>query len=640
MQRQLAIEKERKNLELTESFNLLASYAFHGHQAKKSSISQPSSIAGSGHGTTSRIGTVNGGGTVSSSDHSRKSSNVSQPRSRGHAHKDSWSRTAIKTAKATVNAAGLCTFQDDVSSAPPDERSMAIENALNRDDTQIINLGERELERQRNNNMNHTGVVMISSESAARHLGHFPGTAEHTQSSSDHSRDTHDAHIVGIAVSTPSAIAENQLSLPDHPYANSTLVSNREAPRTEYAGPHPVHVQITGLSVSKVKSNDVSSRHRLPPRPQVPVLNVTVTDHPYASFEAMKSSSSPDAPPQNSRSTERMYAQVSSGRIREVESSEFQYSPFAAKTNQFQYLQSHRSSNLGIEEVLNVALGHNQTDDGDRREDGQSNYRHPYQTSIPSSEVLSRSPSSNSDPTKLSRPPRHLRLPASQETSPSQVSSSSPHREATSQDSSPKGSPGIFRMNDDFDKYSDLFYNPAKEPSDPAIRRTASADVLGQSPVRKDSVSSKRSDTLRNLGQQLSAEFGVKSNTPITSPRTEHAESLSWRRNTEGASKDRRDLEAKGNSFMPRISSDTSDAFPMRLPDSRPRDSQPSLLVPEDISASRRSSLMDGIPGSDDGDHDQTSKLNGVLHMYGILTVSCSYLSRWRSAGTINTKPY
>ena len=135
MQQQLAMERERKTMELAESFNLLAAYAFHGHQANKPSISEPSSIAGSGNGTTSRNGTVNGyGGTVSSSDHSRKSSNISQPKWRGHAQKESWSKTAIKTAKATVNAAGFCAFPDDVSSAPPDDKSVAMENMLMKDE--------------------------------------------------------------------------------------------------------------------------------------------------------------------------------------------------------------------------------------------------------------------------------------------------------------------------------------------------------------------------------------------------------------------------------------------------------------------------------------------------------------------------
>lgn len=607
---QLTMDKERRTLELAESFHLLASRAFHGQQGKKPSISEPPSTNTSTGGSTSRNGTMNGGGTMSSSDHSRKSSNISQPRGgRGHAQKDSWSKTAIKTAKATVNAAGICVFPDDVSSAPADERSMAIESALVRDDTQVINLSEREFERQKNMEDREEGVVLISSRPITRNPGTPPRGVERTPTPS---AETHDAHVVGIALSTPSAVVETDdpISLPDHPYANGGILKYETPPppRIDYAGPHPV-VQTTDLNLHDGKINDVSLRHRLPPRPQPLGLSHTVTNHPYASA-GEKRLSPMDVPPQSARSMDRMYAQLPSGEIREIRGDEFQYSPFVTKPDHFQYLQSHRSSNLGIEEVLNVAFRHNQ-DDGSEGFRDQLSGQHPYQTSIPSSEVLQRTPS-HSDPAKVSLTHPHLMLPVNQQLSPGQSSSSSPYRDATSQESSPKGSPGIFRITDDYDKYSDLFYNPEKHSNNSLNHRTPSSSMdanknLSSSLDHKGSGSSKHSGGLRNLTRQLSTDFGVDSESLNSSPGDEISPTLPWGRKFGGSRGDRPDHGPDPNSVLPRISSETAGtAFPLRLPSSRPQESQTSLLIPEDVSASQRSSLAEEGPNSDDETQDNT----------------------------------
>lgn len=140
--------------ELTTSFDIIAATAFHGNQKHLPSVSLPPSSA------VSRAGT-NSVGMTTTSTHSRKSSAAS------HARKDSWGLSAIKTAKSTANATGLCAFSvDGQFHSPEEEKSKGLEGALMRENTKYVRLDEKPSEKR---DPGESGVMLIAPHAVPMH---------------------------------------------------------------------------------------------------------------------------------------------------------------------------------------------------------------------------------------------------------------------------------------------------------------------------------------------------------------------------------------------------------------------------------------------------------------------------------------
>lgn len=640
--------------ELAHSFDLLAASAFHGHQARKPNIVIPrSSTSNSGHGTSTGLT------TMSSTSHSRKSSGASHGGSRGHARKDSWSKSALKTAKSTATAAGLCAFGTDNNVITPvDEKSSDLMDAVSRDGTKILNAGGRASEKRRNGDDDR--VVLIARGGS----GKTPAGQAVTRSTgisptpSAQSGGSVDSSAVGIAVSTPSALAPEQgepILFPDHPYASGASHRYHDMPRaSEYAGPHPSSPKVVVLAATEGTLNDVSLRHRLPPRPNpsgsTPLLFVQGVSHPYAA--------DPRPPPQphllqpnKQPNPSSMFAQVKSGNIREVLSEEFQYSPLSQGSS-----ASNRDSALGVEEALSLAFRRRSFDAAHSFVGSPRSSRdldNVKRTSTPASQHDAETwqvPSGAINEEAMMEAQHDVWTPsqrpsAMQPPNPQRAYQHRPHPSVglvvshmkdtspgiTSLDSSPQASPRAFGNSDDLD---DLFYKPGQSSGSNSINRTPSSELIQRLSSRDTSgildKSSSRggSSGLIELSRQLTEDLSAEHDDDGGSV-AEHTQMLGRRFGFLGNERPSEDMPSSLLLLPQASSSPPGTTLPLRLPNPRARILEPSLLIPEDVESSRASSLLERRSGDEGTGKCILYTWQNKFDKNNVPSISRSLLSSW-----------
>ncbi|KAI5120060.1 hypothetical protein M0805_007810 [Coniferiporia weirii] len=610
----LAAKLADSESELVTSFDLIAVTAFHGHQTLKPSISLANTFAGT-HSDSPGLNTT--------SSHSRNTSSTSHNGApRGHARKESWGKTALKTAKSTANATGLCAFTEDLS--PAEEKIPALDGALEWDRTKLANSnphGERRDTRE--------GDVMLITPYAMPTVPQSqlnvpqpattfsPSPVPSTQSGST-SRSG-----VGIALSTPTGLVqaqENMFLFTDHPYASiSQLHSNSDdIPRaSDYAGPHPT--KVVDYSLSDPSMHDVSARHRMP----VAAARMHTQPqfvHPYAVVES-HSRPTLHVPTGSTSSPASMFAQVGSGVVREVMAEEIQYSPYSARhPGSF----DHDNDQLGVEEALSMAFSHGgigdiqddeRDDDGERtitdieRSEVQTVIVPPRSTTIhyrgvpmPQIDEVSGHSSwqTSQDGDANGNISAQLMTFASAGVSKAN-SISSPG--LMSLDSSPMTSPRQFKRFDDTEDYSDLFYRPGQQPYGGADRPSSSGEQTrgsssqraggsagGERPVlsplsRSDSSGSALTNLQRHLGQRYNSRSDDEQQYVLSGD-----EELNRHHNNdlEEGDEDVDDVHA----MVSQGSSPPGAAVPLRMLTSRPMNFDPPHLIPEDVESSRASSIL------------------------------------------------
>ncbi|TDL25281.1 hypothetical protein BD410DRAFT_785181 [Rickenella mellea] len=609
----LALDRDgMEESELAHSFDLLASTAFHGHQLRKPNISVPRpSMSTSAYGTS----------TISTG-HSRKSSGASN--GKGHQRKDSLGKS-MKTIKSTTS--NICGFGDDPLRSPVDDTSDGLENALNGDKTKVISLGGRRSDAAPVDD----NVMLITSnpkpplpppsQNVQRSTRVSPTPTERTGGS--------DGVPMGIAVSTPTALTPEPLAA--HPYATA---GRSHAPRpSDYAGPHPSspRVTLTAATTDTIR-NEVSLRHRLPPRPSTSGSNnqtPPASSHPYAvegrSFPTL-------LVPQQEKMP--MFAQVGSGIVREVMPDEFQYSPLTPGGSAHPSRQSQRSSALGVEEALNLAFrresgvtaiepseDHASMQEAELEPEAEPEVRRspvvghvhaatwprasfdiqqqtpqtPDKVDAQLSQSSSSQPSSQPSDSSKEPSPGEEALKKNSPWSPAVVSPSAQTNGTRSpgvgsQESSPETSPRALVHSEDLD---DLFYKPGQRSADNSLRRTPSSELVNRlAHIRhaSDKRSSMRLSSGVHESHDLSHDTVPEHDNESESTGIEHPSISSW---------DRRYSRMSELSQLPdppplphTSNSSPGTTLPLRLPTSRALSlDQPSLLVPEDVGSSRASSL-------------------------------------------------
>lgn len=585
--------------ELATSFSLIAASAFHGNQSVKPSVSIHVASTGSKSAGT------NSTGLNTMSSHSRKSSGASHVgTSRGHGRKESWGTSALKTAKNTANATGLCAFNADVS--PIDEK------ASNGQD--IGREGKRE--------QGENGVLLIAPHANLQPKlpSSHPAVPSSSPIPSDRSEETSHSGV-GIALSTPTVLVEKPFVFPDHPYATGVQHSEDIPHPSDYAGPHPTSVKVSDLPLDGLSLNDVSVRHRLP----VAVNRLYAhSPHPYAANEQKAHPTLKVTSPntQSVTASSRMFAQIG-GDVREVLPDEIQYSPYSPNPpNPPRNQTSHESDALGVEEALSVAFSHGSmendqdADDGEEDLTGRSEAQIVTGTTVtvsaPQYRKINMSPieevsthnswmaSRTEDSDDIYPLVSQHRLIPTSSTFKSKESSPDP----MSLESSPMTSPRQFRKFDDTEDYSDLFYRPGQHSAGNSVRDTPSSDVLKSMSSREPSGSIDRfqpkslsrstsGSALMNLSRQLSEQYNTRRD---DEQRTFGGEDSPNKRASEATeiSEDVVDTHA-ALSYGP----SSGAVLPLRTPESRLLSDDPSLMIPEDVESSRASSIIEHLEADD-----------------------------------------
>lgn len=608
--------------ELVTSFGIIAASAFHGHQLSKPTISVGNSS------TASRSMGTNSAGINTISTHSRKSSNESHT-AKGHIRKESWSKAAIKSAKSTANAAGLCAFNVDVS--PVDEKALNLERAIDQDDgrTKFVSLDLQRTEEKRD--AGESGVVLIASHAntntQASHQLVVPqprpavifSPSPVPSDNSDASQSTSHSGV-GIALSTPTVVVadQEQFLFPDHPFASTTGTNREAVPRaSEYAGPHPTSARLAEYNVDDSTLNNVSARHRLPPAANR--LYASVERHPYAA--AQSSSSSRPRPTLQVPTTRdevspsrRMFAEINSS-LREVLPDEIQYSPYSV--NPPSRSSKRDSDALGVEEALSVAFTHRSLDDMDmdEMEEDVTEARSMDEedltgTSAVGAQILTAQAALRSAPLYRTMPQieedsvrdswRDSRDDGDDTIMPhayqhTLAASGFSIKESTpSINSSPMTSPRLVKKYDETEDFSDLFYRPGhsagnsiRAPSMEYSRGLASREPSGSlekapsNPISRTASVSALTGLTRQLSEEYNSLLDDEGHTFGRRDSPVHHD------HEQGYRED----EPQVHALHTRGSSGAN--VPLRVPMTRPQSIDPSLLVPEDVRSSRTSSILD-----------------------------------------------
>jgi len=337
----------------------------HQHQSSMEYIAARACLGSQGVRMTPtipppKLGTSFSDGNTSSGTHSHSNSlaktfsKSSKSHSRAHSRNDSWSKSAIKLAKATVicgfpTSAGDANVLPDTSSSiigtgphrgPPD-----LEGALKRDETRVIRLADPALlpiDR---------GTHPMTSGASTTSLGHANYTYARKTPSPAGSNSISESKV-GVAIGTPpgeenaNAEADYENYVPSHPYAQGGLSfstsgsSGGEAHQHsqskqhgEFAGAH-LSLAHPANSVNVPPISEILARHKV--APHMAALHMP---HPYAQARA------PPGAPRDSyidasglvgqhRSegstphTAKMWAQLSPGVVREILPEDLQYSPY------------------------------------------------------------------------------------------------------------------------------------------------------------------------------------------------------------------------------------------------------------------------------------------------------------------------
>ncbi|KAH8110021.1 hypothetical protein DFH11DRAFT_1843049 [Phellopilus nigrolimitatus] len=544
--------------ELATSFDLIAATAFHGHQTLKPKVSFANASSGTKSGGTNSTG-VN---TTSNASQGGLGTGTS----RGHARKESWNNSA--------NAAGLCAFNKDMS--PVDERAMALDNALDaRED-------RREAGRD--------GVVLVAPHAASQLSIPRPQAAAASSSPvpSDRSGDSTSHSGVGIALSTPTALLENPeqlFSFADHP----------DAPRVSDYADH---------TLDDSALNDVNTRRRVPETASHSHTHKPSLPHPYAVAKPLS------RPTLQLPSPASMFAQVGTGKVREVQPDEF-------------HRANRNSDALGVEEALSVAFSRGSMDDDQvdkqiendedadfGRTDAQILIIPPagrstayYKSTMPQIDEVSGHDSWRNSQDEDSN--ANLSAPQHPTSMSVFASGSNSSQAPVSLDSSPMTSPRQFKKFDDMEDYSDLFYRPGQQTAGSSSRhippselaRAANSREVSNGANRRIPASLSRSDSgsaLTNLHRQLSLQYSshVDDGRHILGRDEELSRHNGSLMNIEEDFDDSHAILSQGSS--------PGATLPLRIPTSRPLSSNdPSHLIPEDVESSRASSILERFENED-----------------------------------------
>ena len=431
-------------------------------------------------------GTYSRGSHSHSNSLSKTLSKSSKSHSHSHSRTDSWGKSALKVAKSA--ACGM-TGADVFADAPAD----TLEGALKRDDTKVIRLADPAY-------IPVDKGLAVDSPIAAS-VSPVPSASSDV--------------MVGIALSTPPSEDADAIRLPGHPYAKAGLYhyrthvsstdSRTEQHGSDYAGPHP------SLTVSQSSTNDVSSRHRIPPFPI----------HPYARSSRDSFFDDPLLIPQPRLDSDvpppaKMWARWSPGVVREILPSEIQYSPFLPGNSALNSRsisdtmgtgvvrpQRSKDSGLGTSEDNTVVTeresGHRQAVSVAKR-----SHRQPvqYDATRPSYLTSSHRPS---DPSSSHTVASSSHVPSKpldpQNTTlddPHPISASPVTTSASSSSLRPFGNP------DDLDNYHDLFYQPRRSKEN--LKNASDEPVASTSVAWEDRLDPSGSG-LAGLARQLSQEF-------------------------------------------------------------------------------------------------------------------------------------
>ncbi|KAI1789269.1 hypothetical protein LXA43DRAFT_923810 [Ganoderma leucocontextum] len=325
----------------------------------------------------------------------------------GHGRSRSFGKSALRVVRTTATtAAALCgkntgsPVDDESEKAHPplNEKAAAMEEALRNDGTKFIHLRDQAVgdQGQRDN-----GVVVITpppdssntqTTGNSQHLSPGrPGGVSPTPSTS--------AEGVGIAISTPlptpqpgeDVFVRDPIRIPAHPYAQGSASHpyyQRTASRTLIQT--NVRSEDSSPSPSGSAGGDSITKHRQPVKhPYSPFKPI---QHPFAAITGTSNDAGPgpstqataagkhrpskhlDARPSPLSS---MFAEVSSGNIREILPDEIQYSPYCAtpplRLSAFVAARSklshpygaptNRTSEWGFAEALNFTMERKDSED-------------------------------------------------------------------------------------------------------------------------------------------------------------------------------------------------------------------------------------------------------------------------------------
>ncbi|KAL5481095.1 hypothetical protein ACEPAI_10036 [Sanghuangporus weigelae] len=601
--------------ELAFSFDLIAATAFHGSQTLKPHVHYGPSTTGSGSRNGAGTNTTSTGLNTTST-HSRNTSNASKnatSRSIGHGHnrKESWSKSAIRTAKHTAQATGLCSGNDDLS--PADEKVLALDGKLQQDRTRYVHLNPRD----GRTGADDDSVVDITAKSS-QYLNatqtNFVGPSLSPVPSDRSGGSTG----VGIALSTPTVLVDHPFQFSDHPYASGP--NSVEIPRpAEYAGPHPSRMAEFALTESSL--NDVAARHRLPSAVVASrSYTETPTLHPYAAAE-QRSRPTLRVPVSSIPPPKKMFADIGTGSIREVLPDDIQYSPYSAQHSEN---SKHNSEALGVEEALNLAFSRKDsaTDEKGGQVEGDTRDAEDFGPRTVGQELIAPVLMRSAADYRVERMPQidegsmreswqnsqdvdeHGRflVPTPMSTisfkpkfSPAQ----------TSLDSSPMTSPRQFKKFDDTEDYSDLFYTPGQPASvSGGLRAGGNSSGSSGEPTppneptnplnfrEEEGFATRRpllarsNSALTNLRRKLSEEYR-------TSIDDRHilSEDVNLRRHVSDVPEvddefgDMNDIVSQG--------SPPGASLPLRLGLTHSESPGPVHVIPEDVESSRASSVLE-----------------------------------------------
>ncbi|OCB90557.1 hypothetical protein A7U60_g2235 [Sanghuangporus baumii] len=600
--------------ELAFSFDLIAATAFHGSQTLKPHVHYGPSTTGSGSRNGAGTNTTSTGLNTTST-HSRNTSNASKnatSQSIGHGHnrKESWSKSAIRTAKHTAQATGLCSDNDDLS--PADEKVLAPDGKLQQDRARYVHLNPRD----GRTGTDDDGVVVITAESS-QYLNatqtNFVGPSLSPVPSDRSGGSTG----VGIALSTPTVLVDHPFQFSDHPYASGP--NPVEIPRpAEYAGPHPSRMAEFALTESSL--NDVAARHRLPSAVVASRSYTETTAHPYAAAE-QRSRPTLRVPVSSIPPPKKMFADVGTGSIREVLPDDIQYSPYSAQHSEN---SKHNSEALGVEEALNLAFSRKDsaTDEKGGQVEGHTGDTEDFGSRTVDQELIVPALMRSAADYRVERMPQidegsmreswqnsqdvdehgHFLVPTPMSTisfkpkfSPAQ----------TSLDSSPMTSPRQFKKFDDTEDYSDLFYTPGQPASVSGGLRAGgnSSESSGEPTPPNESTNplnfreeegfatrrpllARSNSALTNLRRKLSEEYRTS-----IDDRHVFSEDVNLRRHVSDVPEvdedfgDPNDIISQG--------SPPGASLPLRLGLTHSESPGPVHVIPEDVESSRASSVLE-----------------------------------------------
>ncbi|KAL6299205.1 hypothetical protein BKA93DRAFT_830085 [Sparassis latifolia] len=581
----------------------------------------------------------------------------------GHKRTQSLGKSALRIVRNTANsAANFCGFSPgdprEPGIASPVYENGCLEGALRSEGTRVIRL--RDQIRMEERNGEGEGVVLIT-PAPASNVGLRTDAAGPSRMNGMSPTPSGSGEGVGIAISTPphSDDHHERLRIPAHPYAQ---VGN-------YVYRQPIVVDKTAASVPSVSQADTAAvedglnRHRQPVHPYSPYAKGL---HPYAVSGASNARQHPPAASNTS-----MFAEISTGHIREILPDEIKYSPLtptgpspppmpspqdnqeanASERSEHSHPygpQSRRTSEWGFADALTHTLGRAKSGDNDEMDGltppsmsvAQILVSGPQQEEpppVPSVPIPKQTSSSSRSRIDISREPTHLSNhtvsssmgsinPAMFRRTHSAHSSAFLHGNSSrsspgmiSHDSSPPLSPRPLNAPDDLERFRDLFYHPpdrSRTPSDDGIARPVpSRQASGTIPI--DFGSERTVSGLTTLARQLSEDLEELRDLARDSYESGEATSPMWGRRFGGLHGERPDDLRENPNVVLSQSPSGSNSSPetssrLGLPLDRSLSLMgPTINVPEDVASSRASSVLES-PLQEEEEAEESLRLGTV----------------------------